>query len=78
MNGESIQELVDSFRGQFSDDKIRRIIEEVQHGLHHDWKVRKLGSGYIRDDDDNDPFALPILPVKGQDENMDLLELLPV
>lgn len=76
---ESAQEIAESLGGKYNDDKIRRIIEKVQHGMDHDWRIRQLGAGYIRDDDiANDPFALPILPVDGQIDNMDLLDLLVV
>lgn len=73
LDGEAVRDIAKSFG--VNDDKIRRTIEMVQHGLEHDWKIRRLGSGYIRDDEDADPYALPILPAKGQIENMELLEM---
>ena len=75
---ESIQEIAKSYGGKYNDDKIRRIIEEVQHGMDHDWRIRQLGAGHIRDNDiGGDPF-LPILPVSGQNDNMDLLDIMVI
>lgn len=73
VDNEAIRDIAQSLG--VNDDKIRRTIESVQHGMEHDWKVRRLGAGYIRDNDDEDPYALPIVSLKGQCENMELLDM---
>lgn len=59
--------------GLSGDDKVRRIIEKIRHGIAYDAEIRSLCSGYIKKNP-SDMAVINILPVAGENENMDLLE----
>lgn len=54
------------------EDKIRRIVEKIQHSVKYDINIRKFCSGYVKDGVDDSSFL--ILPLSGENENMNLLE----
>ena len=75
-NGESIQSIAADYGGKKYDDKIRRIIESVNHTLYHDHYIRKICSGFIGSSEKI--FNVNLLPIEGEEENMDLLEDIPL
>lgn len=72
VNNESIPTIAASL-GAGDDDKIRRLIEKIRHATAYDTEIRSLCSSYIKNHDPN-LNIVTILPIQGENENMDLLE----
>lgn len=56
-----------------ADDRVRRTIEKIRHAIAYDAEIRSLCSSYLKRDN-LDVAVVTILPLEGEDENMDLLE----
>lgn len=67
---EPIPQLAESLGIQ--EDKIRRTLEKIQHSVKYDSNIRKLCSGYVKESAEDSSFL--VLPLQGENENMNLLE----
>lgn len=56
-----------------ADDRVRRTIEKIRHAIAYDAEIRSLCSSYLKRDN-LDVAVVTILPIEGEDDNMDLLE----
>lgn len=55
------------------DDRVRRTIEKIRHAVAYDTEIRSLCSSYLKHDN-LDVAVVTILPIEGEEDNMDLLE----
>lgn len=56
-----------------ADDRVRRTIEKIRHAIAYDAEIRSLCSSYLKRDN-LDVAVVTILPIEGEEDNMDLLE----
>lgn len=73
VNLEPIPVIAKELGGKGGDDKVRRIIENIRNSIFYDPEIRKLCAGYIRQDP-IDLAVITIIPLEGENKNMDLLE----
>lgn len=71
--GESIPTIAKNIGNGSMDDKVRRTIEKIRHAIAYDAEIRSLCSSYLKRDN-LDMAVVTILPIEGEEENMDLLE----
>lgn len=74
INGESISTIIMKRGGTEPDDKIRRIIEKIRHAIQYDVNIRRLIMGSSQRNRTPDAAVVTLLPLEGENENMDLLE----
>lgn len=74
INGESISAIIMKRGGTEPDDKIRRIIEKIRHAIQYDVNIRRLIMGSSQRSRTPDVAVVTLLPLEGENENMDLLE----
>ena len=73
INSESIPSIAASMGCTGANDKIRRLVQMIRHAAAYDTEIRRLCSHYIKGHVTN-LNIVTILPLQGENENMDLLE----
>lgn len=70
---ESIPTIAKNMGNSSVDDRVRRTIEKIRHAIAYDAEIRSLCSSYLKHDN-LDVAVVTILPIDGEQDNMDLLE----
>lgn len=70
---ETIPTIAKAIGDGSADDRVRRTIEKIRHAIAYDAEIRSLCSSYLKRDN-LDVAVVTILPIEGEDDNMDLLE----
>lgn len=73
INDESIPAIAKDIGNGSVDDRVRRTIEKIRHAIAYDAEIRSLCSSYLKHDN-LDVAVVTILPIEGEQDNMDLLE----
>lgn len=73
IDDESIPTIAKTIGNGPADDRVRRTIEKIRHAIAYDAEIRSLCSSYLKHDN-LDVAVVTILPIEGEQDNMDLLE----